>query len=142
MKGQEFMVDMLSDSNIEKTLKEAENNAEVTVAILHVGTEYVYEPTKYAKDQVERFIDNGADIVLCAHPHVIEPYEIVTTTNGNSGLVYYSLGNFISAQDEVPRIVGGMAKINIQKTKFLNMEKIEILEKSIAFFQKVCYNKL
>lgn len=128
LKGQEFMVDMLSDSNIEKTLKEAENNAEVTVAILHVGTEYVYEPTKYAKDQVERFIDNGADIVLCAHPHVIEPYEIVTTTNGNSGLVYYSLGNFISAQDEVPRIVGGMAKINIQKTKFLNMEKIEILD--------------
>ena len=128
LKGQEFMIDRLTDLDIETTLKEAEDNAEITVAILHVGTEYVYEPTKYAKEQVERFIDNGADIVLCAHPHVIEPYEVITTESGNSGLVYYSLGNFISAQDEVPRIVGGMAKINVQKTKFLNMEKIEILD--------------
>ena len=114
--GQEYLVDMLSDTNIEDTLKEAEENADITIAILHVGNEYVYEPTDYAKKQVDRFIDNGADIVLCAHPHVIEPYEERVTDKGNKGLVYYSLGNFVSNQDELPRVLGGMADINVKKT--------------------------
>ena len=114
--GQEYLVDMLSDTNIEETLKEAEENADITIAILHVGNEYVYEPTDYAKKQVDRFIDNGADIVLCAHPHVIEPYEKRVTDKGNKGLVYYSLGNFVSNQDELPRLLGGMADIDVKKT--------------------------
>ena len=116
--GKEYSVDILTDDDIESTLKEANENSDITVAILHVGTEYVYEPTEYEKEQVNRFIDNGADIVLCAHPHVVEPYEMITTPSGNTGLVYYSLGNFISCQDKLPRILGGMAEINIKYTDY------------------------
>lgn len=126
--GNEHMIDMLTDNDIEKTLSQAEESADLTVAILHVGTEYVYEPTAYAKEQVVKFIDNGADIVLCAHPHVIEPYEVLETKNGNTGLVYYSLGNFISSQDEIPRIVGGMAEIKIQKKEYRNKVEFEIAD--------------
>lgn len=115
--GKEYSIDMLSDTDIEATLAEAENLADITVAILHVGNEHVYKPTAYAVNQVDRFIDNGADIVLCAHPHVIEPYELRTTASGKTGLVYYSLGNFISNQNEIPRILGGMADITIEKTE-------------------------
>lgn len=124
----EHMIDMLTDNDIEQTLSQAENNADLTIAILHVGTEYVYEPTAYAKEQVAKFIDNGADIVLCAHPHVIEPYEVLKTEKGNTGLVYYSLGNFISSQDEIPRIVGGMAEIKIQKKEYRNKIEFEIAD--------------
>lgn len=85
------------------------------IAILHLGTEYVYKPTSYHKKYVDMCIDNGADIVLCAHPHVLEPYEMVTTKNGNTGLVYYSLGNFISNQRKVPTLLGGMADIKLEK---------------------------
>lgn len=126
--GKEYIVDMLTDSDIEETLAEAEENSDMTIAILHVGTEYVYEPTDYAKQQVDKFIDNGADIVICAHPHVIEPYEMRTTDNGKTGLVYYSLGNFISAQDEYPRVLGGMADITITKTTYNNESTIEITD--------------
>lgn len=124
--GKEYLVDMLTDNDIEDTLAEAEENAELTVAILHVGNEYVYKPTEYAQEQVDRFIDNGADIVLCAHPHVVEPYEMRTTDSGNTALVYYSLGNFVSSQDEVPRVLGGLADITITKTTYSNESTIEI----------------
>ncbi len=115
-RGHEYSVDMLSDADIEATLKEARENCDLLVAVLHVGDEYVYTPTPYEQRQVSRFIDNGADIVLCAHPHVLEPYGFVTTDQGNTGLVYYSLGNFVSAQDRIPRVLGGMADIRIRKT--------------------------
>ena len=126
--GSEYMVDMLTDSDIESTLLEAETNADMTIAVLHVGNEYVYEPTTYAQQQVDRFIDNGADIVLCAHPHVLEPYEMRTTEKGNTGLVYYSLGNYVSNQNELPRILGGMADITIRKTEYNGECTIEIPE--------------
>lgn len=126
--GNTYVVDMLMDDDIEETLAEAEDNAELTVAILHVGNEYVYEPTIYAQEQVTRFIDNGADIVLCAHPHVVEPYEFVTTEAGNTGLVYYSLGNYVSSQDELPRIIGGMAKITVTKREYESYAEVEITD--------------
>lgn len=123
--GKEYMIDLLGDDEgIKKTLEEAGNNSDITIAILHIGTEYVYNPTEYHKKYVDFFIDNGADIVLCAHPHVLEPYGMITTKNGNTGLVYYSLGNFISNQREVPRLLGGMADITIQRDELGNI-KIE-----------------
>lgn len=134
-KGKEYMVDLLGDDNeIKDTLTEAKNNSDLLVAILHIGTEYVYEPTKYHKRYVEFFIDNGADIVLCAHPHVLEPYEMVTTENGNTGLVYYSLGNFISNQREVPRLLGGMADITVERD-----ESEEIIVKDYSLIPLVTH---
>ncbi len=126
-RGREYIVDMLSDSDIEATLGEARQNCDLLVAVLHVGDEYVYTPTPYERQQVNRFIDNGADIVLCAHPHVLEPYGCVTTEQGNTGLVYYSLGNFVSSQNRLPRVLGGMADIRIRKTARLRDSSTEVV---------------
>ena len=128
--GKEYMIDILGNNDeIKETLKEAEENSDITIAILHIGTEYVYKPTNYHKEYVDFFVDNGADIVLCAHPHVLEPYDMVTTENGNKGLVYYSLGNFISNQDEVPRLLGGMADFTIERNE---QGKISIKDYSLV----------
>lgn len=117
-KENSHMIDVLgNDKELKSNLREAEENSDVVIAILHIGTEYVYKPSTYHKKYVDFCIDNGADVVLCAHPHVLEPYETVTTKNGNTGLVYYSLGNFISNQKEVPRLLGGMANITFEKDK-------------------------
>ncbi len=122
--GFENQVDMLSDEGIDATLKECESNADVTVAILHIGEEYRYTPTEYQISKVDWFIDNGADIIFCAHPHVVEPYELHYTDNGNKGLVFYSVGNFVSAQDEVPRCLGGMAKVSVWRIPYTNTIEI------------------
>lgn len=112
-----YMVDLLD--NKEKFINDVikiENDVDFTICFLHIGTEYVYEPTNYQVEYVNSLIDAGADIIICAHPHVIEPYDMITTQNGNSALVYYSCGNFISNQDEIDRVLGGMAEIKLQKT--------------------------
>ena len=115
IEGNEYIVDMLSDSGIDEDLEFAKNNSDFVIAILHVGNEYTKSPSDYAKESVDKMIDGGADLVLCAHPHVVQEYLMVTTEAGNEGLVYYSVGNFISMQDELPRLIGGMADITIEK---------------------------
>jgi len=114
--SKKYMVDVLGNKDeIAKTLSEAKENSDILIPILHIGTEYVYNPSTYHKNYVDFFIDNGADIVLCAHPHVLEPYGEITTKNGNKGLVYYSLGNFMSNQKKVPTLLGGMANITLER---------------------------
>lgn len=113
----QYAVDLLD--NKEKfiaDLQSVEHDVDFSICFLHIGNEYVYEPTTYQVDYVNDIIDAGADIVICSHPHVVEPYDLVTTENGNSAIVYYSCGNFISCQNEVPRVLGGMAELNLTKT--------------------------
>ena len=113
----QYTVDLLD--NKEKfiaDLQRVEHDVDFSICFLHIGNEYVYEPTTYQVDYVNDIIDAGADIVICSHPHVVEPYDLVTTENGNSAIVYYSCGNFISGQNEVPRVLGGIAELNLTKT--------------------------
>ena len=50
------------------------------------------------------------------HPHVLQPYEMLTADNGHRMLVYYSIGNFISAQPEKRCVKGGMAEFTVSLT--------------------------
>lgn len=113
----QYLVDMQdSAGKWLKPIAEADANADVVVVFMHVGTEYVPIPSKDAQEKVAKAIDAGADIVVCAHPHVVEPYGVLTTKNGNTGLVYWSLGNFISNQTKTPTLLGGVAKFVVEKT--------------------------
>lgn len=128
-KDKGYMIDLLGDgTELSENVKTAKENSDVMITILHIGTEYVYKPTKYHKKYVDMCIDNGADIVICAHPHVLEPYKMVTTEKGNTGLVYYSLGNFISNQRKIPTLLGGMADITLERN---SDGKVEVKDYSL-----------
>ena len=62
--------------------------------------------------------DNDVDIIIGTHPHVIQPVEWIDDT-----IVFYSLGNFISAQYQnqgtcsyYKCMVGLMSSLDITKT--------------------------
>ncbi len=63
------------------------------VAFLHWGEEYFHKQN----DKQERFahvlIDNGVDVIIGSHPHVIQGIEIYKNKP-----IFYSLGNFIFDQ--------------------------------------------
>ena len=71
---------------------------DLIAVIMHWGNEYHLEQNAYQERHARTLIDLGADLVLGGHPHVLEPYEFVTTEAGNTGFVCYSLGNFVSGQ--------------------------------------------
>ena len=129
-KDKPYLVDLIDENNewLDK-IEKANENSEVVVCFLHVGTEYINLPSSYAMEKVELAIDSGADIVVCAHPHVIEPYGFYTTQNGDEALVYWSLGNFVSNQQDFATNLGGVALFTVQKTIDIDgSEKIEIID--------------
>ena len=96
-------------------LKRAEELADITVVFVHFGTEYTHAPTAEQKSDVEFLTENGADVIIGGHPHVIQPVAEHTSENGNKSVVFYSLGNFLSNQSGTDKILGGMASVTITK---------------------------
>lgn len=114
-----YAVDMLEEEKVIEALTKAEELADFTVVCPHWGNEYELGVVKSQKKWTEIFLENGVDLVIGTHPHVIEPVEmIVDEETGQSMLVYYSIGNFCnwtssSGTGIANRMVGGMAQVKI-----------------------------
>ncbi len=81
------------------------------VMVVHGGEEFTSLPSPYVRDRYLRFLDMGADILVCHHPHVPMNYEMV----GNKA-IFYSLGNFIFDTDYQ------RAQFNTEKGIVLSLE--------------------
>jgi poly-gamma-glutamate synthesis protein (capsule biosynthesis protein) len=101
-------------------IKKAKARSDITVLLAHWGTEYAPAPNETIKNLAHQFIDAGADLVVGAHPHIIQPVE-----DYKGKKIYYSLGNFVFDQyfsQGVRRGLGVLIKIN-QKTKKFEFEE-------------------
>lgn len=116
-----YAVDMLERERVAGDLQRARELADFVVVCPHWGTEYTLEATAEQRDWALFFADNGADLILGTHPHVIEPVEWVTTSDKSRDvLVYYSLGNFVNwtsgtGTGVANRMVGCMARVDIER---------------------------
>ena len=76
--------------------------AEFIIALPHWGLEYRREPEAETVVLAKKMIASGVDVILGNHPHMVQPVEHLTveteTGERRTGLVAYSLGNFISNQ--------------------------------------------
>ncbi len=75
-------------------IKSIKEQCNFTVVFAHWGEEYIDEENEAQENAGHDFIDAGADLVIGAHPHVVEPIEIY-----KNKAIFYSLGNFIFDQD-------------------------------------------
>ncbi|MCD7805789.1 MAG: CapA family protein [Lachnospiraceae bacterium] len=104
------------EDKVRDDIRRARELADIVVVLPHWGTEYSYRPDSFQEKWTEIFLEEGVDIVIGTHPHVVQPYELLSREDGHQMLVYYSLGNFTSYQNQMERMLGGMAKITITIT--------------------------
>ena len=111
-----WCVNMLDEEKVTADVKKARENADCVIVFPHWGTENSHEINELQRKYVKIFSDNGVDIVIGTHPHVLQPVEWVTNeTTGKKMLVYYSIGNFISHQVNLNQMCGGMAEITVER---------------------------
>ncbi len=114
-KDKPYLVNLLEKDRMAEDIARAKELADFVVVFPHWGAEYVYDVSSMQKDLTDFFYKAGVDLVIGAHPHVIEPVEWIGEEPEHRMLVYYSLGNFMSYQKEAPRMLGGMATVTITK---------------------------
>lgn len=115
-------INMMDKDAIKKDVEEAKaNEADLILALMHWGVEYSHEPSSNQRDYAEFMAEEGVDIIVGSHPHVIQAGE---TIGPNDTFVFYSTGNFISNQrretlgDHLKATENGMiVQIEIEKKK-------------------------
>lgn len=106
------IVNLIDTVQIKKDLAEARaRKPHFIIVVMHWGLEYQLKENDEQRRLAKLLIVHGADMVIGAHPHVVQPIrtESVTLPDGSvkKAIVVYSLGNFISNQQQ-PNTDGGI----------------------------------
>ncbi len=114
--GKPHLVSLIDEQRMLADIDIAKKQADVVVMHLHFGQEYARTPNEEQQRLANVMIEHGVDIIFGHHPHVLQPAEWVEREDGTRGFVIYSLGNFLSGQDELYRQIGGIVNVTVEKT--------------------------
>lgn len=110
-------VALIDRERIAKEMKlTREAGAEIIVVTMHWGIEYVLRENAIQRDLASFLIDNGADMVIGSHPHVIQPMKMIRDEKRNQDVpVVYSLGNFISNMKTGDTRGGAYMRVRVER---------------------------
>ncbi len=100
---------------MEAQIKELKSMTDAVVVSAHWGVEDTHTVSDSVKNLAEDMIEWGADVIIGTHSHTLETMEYITRSDGTQGFVFYSLGNFISAQTDSFNMIGGMADFSLKR---------------------------
>jgi poly-gamma-glutamate synthesis protein (capsule biosynthesis protein) len=108
---------------LKDALIKAKENADIVVVFPHWGDEYFLTHNSRQESEAKWFAENGADIIIGAHPHVVQDAGVIEVkdTTASDGIkkvpVVYSLGNAISNMSAENTQIELMATLKITKNK-------------------------
>lgn len=112
------IVNEIDEDQIEKDMAEAKAlGPDAIIVIMHWGQEYQLNENREQRKLAENIFEWGADLIIGAHPHVIQPLKTQALPKDprKTGLVAYSLGNFISGQRRTNTDGGLIVEVNFKK---------------------------
>ena len=102
-KSNDVHLNTYDEASIKQSLARAKSlSPDVIIACFHWGNEYHYSPNVHQKKAAKIAFDNGADLIIGTHPHVLQPVEVKIISDEVKA-VAWSLGNFVSFQRTLPR---------------------------------------
>lgn len=104
-KDKSYCINLIDKDLILKHLELAkEQEPDLICVNMHWGLEYKTKQNSEQEELADFLFTNGVDIILGSHPHVLQPMEkkTITLEDGTTKdcFVIYSLGNFISGQNQ------------------------------------------
>lgn len=118
--GKDYCINLIDEDLIAKQIELAkEQEPDMICVFMHWGIEYQTKQNKTQNELADFLFQNGVDVILGGHPHVLQPMEKrqITLADGTTkdGFIIYSLGNFISGQKDLDTKSSAILNLNITK---------------------------
>ena len=116
------VVNLIDEKAIKADIDAAKaHKPDAIITVVHWGDEYQLAENERQRAVAQKMLNWGSTMVIGAHPHVVQPIKNYPLQEANgaarSGLVVYSMGNFISAQTKTYTDIGLMVEIELEKKK-------------------------
>ena len=119
--GKAYLVSLIEKERMQQEIATLSKLVDVTVVSMHWGREYELFPSAEQEELAAFIAHAGATIIFGHHPHVLQKYADVGHAH-----VFYSIGNFYSAQQFDSTNIGGIAQVSATKTIAFGKEIISI----------------
>ena len=128
-----FAVNLIDEDLILRQIKLAkEQNPDLICVSMLWGIEYQLKQNQEQEKLKDLLFNNGVDIILGSHPHVLQPMknETITLDDGSTKdcFVIYSLGNFMSGQTKENTRSSVILNIDITKSGETGKTKLNKVE--------------
>ena len=145
--GKDYCINLINDEKIITDLQKAkELNPDLITVNMHWGIEYSQNPSKEQERLAALLFENGADLILGSHPHVLQKMEKrqITLKDGTQkdGFIIYSLGNFISGQVKNYTKQSAILDIDITKNGKTGKMSIDKINYTPIYMSKIGKYKL
>lgn len=90
-------INIYSEEQVKSDIEYAkENEAEYICVMIHWGDAISENVNDEQKSIADFLVENGVNLILGAHPSVVQPMEIRKNNNGDNVFIAYSIGTYIS----------------------------------------------
>lgn len=110
-------VSLCHDPTLLDRISQLAQNHNAVFVLPHWGDEYQPRPNKTQQERSRVFLEAGATAVVSTHPHVLQPLEFYTTTDGRHTVIAHSLGNFVSNQQRLERRTSVILELELESCK-------------------------
>lgn len=110
--GKEYLTNIYSKEKVLNDINKVKDKVDMIIVAMHWGEEYTTVPNASQKQIAKDLSDMGVNLIIGNHAHSIQPVEMINDT-----LVFYALGNFISAQNTADKQTGALASLIVKKEK-------------------------
>lgn len=131
-----WLINLIDEDQIKEDIKALNKVSDVQIVSMHWGDEYQTSYNDFQKKYAKLLNELGVEVIIGTHPHVIEQAEWIRTDKQDT-LCYYSLGNFISEQNDVENMIGGMASFTVE----YDFDKKEATVKDAKFTPTITFYK-
>lgn len=81
----------------------ARDDVDAVIVAQHTGKVGSHEVLSSQRARARKWLEAGAIAVIGNHPHVVQPWEKIMTSDDREGFVIYSIGNFVSGYSDLDK---------------------------------------
>ncbi|MDR2509450.1 MAG: CapA family protein [Spirochaetaceae bacterium] len=120
-----YLVSLIEESVMIREIEELRPLCDFLAVSMHWGNEYDHTPSARQMELAKLLASRNVDLVIGHHPHVLQPLMRFDKADGSPMFCYFSLGNFISAQNETPRMLGGLMLVSVRFNKKTRAQTVQ-----------------
>lgn len=110
--GKSYLNNEYSPEKAQADISAVRDKVDFVIVAMHWGTEYSFN-VDYKQTEIANYLSSlGVDLIIGSHPHVVQTVEYI---NNNKTFVVYSLGNFISDQNDIDNFTGLAFEVTLKK---------------------------
>ena len=148
-KEEKECVNIYSEEQAKSDIEYAkENGAEYICVMIHWGDAISLNITDEQKEIADFLVENGVDLILGAHPSVVQPMEVKQNAEGENVFIAYSIGTYVStlsAEEARTELVlnielrksGKDGKVYLNKVDYTPIYMLDNGEQAVNRFQLI-----